>query len=224
MNPYDVNPLRDIVAAQIDFDRLRTASPVKLFVAATHANTGQLRLFRTPELSADTLLASACLPTVNRAVEIDGEPYWDGGYSANPAVLPLLQECRAHDMLLVLLSPLRHKGTPGTLEEIRERVLEFAFTTSFLREMRILAQLRDAAAKSWMPPGRFERRVASAHFHLIDAEDVMSDLTAETKLAANMKFFVRLRDLGRARAQAWLHEHFAGVGQRSSVDIGRLFG
>ena len=113
LNPLDLNPLRDIVAEQFDFARLRRESPVRLFIAATHANTGQLRLFRNAELSADTLLASACLPTIHRTVVIDGEPYWDGGYSANPAVFPLAWECSAADLLLILLTPLRFAETPG---------------------------------------------------------------------------------------------------------------
>jgi NTE family protein len=223
LNPYDLNPLRDILAAQVDFERLRRQSPVKLFVATTHANSGRLRLFQLSEITAEVLLASACLPTVNRAVEIDGEPYWDGGYAANPAVFPLFYECDSRDILLVLLSPLEHKGTPSTVQDIRERVLEFAFTATFLREMRMFAHLREYVAKSRFPIGRFERRIAATRFHVIDAQEFMSDLTAETKLAANMKFFATLKELGRERARAWLLEHFDAVGNAPSVDIGEMF-
>jgi len=223
LNPYDLNPLRDIVVAQIDFDRLRAESALKLFVAATNANSGKLRLFRLPELSADAILASACLPTVNRAVEIDGEPYWDGGYAANPAVFPLFYECKSQDILLVLLSPLKHKETPHTVQDIRERVLEFAFTATFLREMRMFAHFRDYVSKSRFPIGRFERRIAGTCFHVIDAQDFMSDLTAETRLAVNLQFFTTLRDLGRTHAQAWLAQHLPSVGMRSSVEISELF-
>ena len=223
LNPYDLNPLRDIVTEQIDFGRLRSESTLKLFVAATNANSGKLRLFRLAELSADAILASACLPTVHRAVEIDGEPYWDGGYAANPAVFPLFYECKSQDILLVLLSPLKHKETPHTLQDIRERVLEFAFTATFLREMRMFAHFRDYVSKSPMPIGRFERRIARTCFHVIDAQEFMADLTAETKLAVNLRFFTVLRDLGRAQAQAWLAQHLASVGRRSSVEISELF-
>ncbi len=224
LNPFDHNPLRDIVNAQIDFERLRAHSPVKLFVATTNANSGKLRLFHTHELSAETILASACLPTVHRAVEIDGEPYWDGGYSANPAVFPLFYETRSRDILLVLLSPLKHKQTPSSIQDINERVLEFAFTATFLREMRMFAHLRDyVKGRARFPIGRFERRVANTNFHIIDAQEFMSDLTSESKLAVNLKFFETLKDLGRGHASAWLEQHYGRVGTASSVDISELF-
>jgi NTE family protein len=223
LNPFDFNPLRDILAAQVDFARLRAHGTMKLFVAATNASSGKLRLFRLPELSVDTVLASACLPTLHRAIEIDGEPYWDGGYAANPAVFPLFYECRSRDILLVLLSPLKHKETPRTAQGIQERVLEFAFTATFLREMRMFAHLRDYVARSWPRLGRFERRVARTCFHVIDAQEMLGDLTAETRLAANTKFLTMLKDLGRERARSWLQEHFACVGRRSSAEIAELF-
>ena len=223
LNPYDLNPLRDIVSAQIDFEQLRARSPLKLFVAATNANSGKLRLFRREELSVDTILASSCLPTVNRAVEIDGEPYWDGGYAANPAVFPLFYECRSHDILLVLLSPLKHKETPNTVQDIRDRVLEFAFTATFLREMRTFAHFRDHVSKTRFPIGSFERRILRTCFHVIDAQEFLSDLTAETRLAVNLQFFLTLRDVGRRHAQAWLQQNLDSVGRRSSVEIADLF-
>ncbi|MDD5250062.1 MAG: patatin-like phospholipase family protein [Rhodocyclaceae bacterium] len=223
LNPFDLNPLRDIVEAQIDFARLRTASPVRLFIAATHANSGKLRLFRQPELSADALLASACLPTIHRAVVIDGEPYWDGGFAANPAVFPLFYECDSRDILLVLLAPLKHKETPDSAAAIKDRVLELTFNSTFLREMRMFAHLREYVSRSWLPLGRFERRIVRSHFHVIEAEDLMCQLTTETKLTADMRFFEMLRDRGRERAQDWLQAHAEDVGRRSTVELSELF-
>src|SRR3546814_2748692 len=109
INPFDVNPLRDILSEQVDFERLRQDSPLKLYIAATHARSGKLRLFRRPQISIDSVLASACLPTIHHTIEIDGEPYWDGAFSANPAIFPLLLECAADDLLLVLLAPREHQ-------------------------------------------------------------------------------------------------------------------
>jgi len=223
INPFDRNPLRDILAAQIDFERLRAQSRLKLFVAATNANSGKLRLFRLPELRVEAILASACLPMMHRAVEIDGEPYWDGGYAANPAVFPLFYECRSHDILLVLLSPLKYKQTPYSAQDIKERILEFGFTATFLREMRMFAHLREYVDSAWFPIGRFERRIAKTCFHVIDAQEFMSDLTAETKLAANLQFFGTLKELGRQRTRAWLQQHFERIGRKSSVAISELF-
>jgi NTE family protein len=223
INPFDLNPLRDIVAAQIDFERLRAHSPVKLFIAATHANSGKLKIFREHEISVDAVLASACLPTVHRAIEIDGEPYWDGGYAANPAVFPLFFDCAARDILLVLLAPLKHEQTPASAADIRDRVLEIAFNATFLREMRMFAHLRERVGNSWFTLGRHERRLARTNFHVIEAQDIMAELTADTKLAANLQFFDRLKALGRERTQAWLRAHHAQLGRRSTVDLTELF-
>lgn len=224
LNPFDINPLRDILEGQIDFARLRLESPLKLFVAATHANTGKLRLFETRELTVDTVLASACLPTISRAIEVDGEPYWDGGYSANPAVFPLFYECEANDILLVLLAPLLHGETPQTAEDIRSRTLDLAFNATFLREMRMYAHAREFAARTLVPPlGRLELRLKNTLFHLIEAQDLMSRLSAETKLATSLSFLEMLRDQGRNKAQAWLQAHRGAIGRRSTVNIRELF-
>ena len=223
LNPFDVNPLRDILLAQVDFERLRSESPVKLFIAATNANSGKVRLFNTYEVSADAILASACLPTMARAVEIDGEPYWDGGYSANPAVYPLVYECSSRDILMVLLTPLKYQDTPNSAQEIKDRVLELAFNSTFLREMRMFAHARAYASESLFALGRLERRLARVNFHVIDAEEEMHQLKTETKLAANMKFFDMLKNLGRARGQQWLQSHYGQVGKCSTVDLAALF-
>jgi NTE family protein len=223
LNPLDLNPLRDILCAQVDFERLRLESPIKLFIAATNANSGKVKLFRTPEVSPEAILASACLPTMARPVQIDGEPYWDGGYAANPAVFPLFYECKSSDILMVLLTPLKHKATPHTAQQIKDRILELAFNSTFLREMRMFAHAREYAQGSMFRVGRFERRLSQVNFHVIDAQEHVHDLKTETKLAANMRFFQMLRDLGRARARGWLQENHAQIGKRSTVDLAELF-
>lgn len=223
LNPFDFNPLRDLLAEQIDFARLRTHSPVRLFIAATHANSGKLRLFREDELSIDAILASACLPTIHRAVIIDDEPYWDGGYSANPAVFPLIHNCRSQDILLVLLTPLRHAETPDSATEIKNRILDVAFNATFLREMRMFADLRQVVDRSWMCFGKLERHIAHTRFHIIDAEELINELGADTKLAASLQFFHMMRDHGRERAKTWLRTQFLRLGKASTVDIEKLF-
>lgn len=223
LNPFDLNPLRKIITAQIDFERLRRDSPVQLFIAATHANSGKLRLFRNAELSADAILASACLPTMHRSVVIDGEPYWDGGYSANPAVFPLFEECEARDIMLVMLAPLVHKTTPTSAKDIRNRMMELAFNATFLREMRMFAELQARVRPAWLKLGAFERRLSQTNFHTIEASEWMGELSTESKLAANTQFFGMLKALGQARAQAWLAQHHDDIGKRSSVDLEALF-
>jgi NTE family protein len=221
IDPLGLDPLRGLVESQLDFARLRRHAPFRLFVAATHANSGRLRVFRNAELSADALLASACLPTLFRAPEIDGEPYWDGGYAANPAVFPLLEECRARDTLLVLLTPLGWSplGPMHTAGRIRERVAEIAFTASFRREMQALARERAAAARRWWPPWRRAGSGDGARFHMIEAEGAVGHLATETKLAVSMSFFEALHGRGRESARRWLAVHLPAVGRRDSVDI-----
>jgi NTE family protein len=223
LNPFDLNPLRDILTSQIDFERLRAASPVKLFIAATHANSGKLRLFQAPELSAEAVLASACLPTIHRTIMIDGEPYWDGGYSANPAVFPLFYYCDQPDIILVLLTPLKYQATPYSVQEIKLRQQELAFQATFLREMRMFAHLRDYVREAPPTNSRFEQRIAAANFHVIAADELMSGLAAESKLIAKEQFLLMLRQQGREHAQAWLEQHRGRIGEGSTVELSQLF-
>ncbi|MDP1899673.1 MAG: patatin-like phospholipase family protein [Rubrivivax sp.] len=223
LNPFDLNPLRDLIAGQIDFKRLRAACPFKLFVGATQANTGKLRVFRESELTLDMLLASACLPKIHHAVEINGEPYWDGGYSANPAVFPLFYDCDSSDVLLVLLSPLQREVTPRTVEEIEARIVELAFSAHFMREMRMFSQAVDYASPGFLTMGRLERRLQKMRFHMIDSSQLASLQRTDTKLLAHPPFLERLREQGHARATAWLAEHFDGVGHQSTVDVKKWF-
>jgi NTE family protein len=223
LNPFDLNPLRDLIAAQVDFDRLRATCPFKLFVGATQANTGKLRVFRESELTLDMLLASACLPKIHHAVEIEGEPYWDGGYSANPAVFPLFYDCDSSDVLLVLLSPLQRDQTPRTVEEIEARIVELAFSAHFMREMRMFSRAADYASPGFITMGRLERRLQKMRFHMIDSSQLASLQRTDTKLLAHPSFLERLCQQGQARASTWLAEHFDGVGRRSTVDVKKWF-
>jgi NTE family protein len=197
---------------------------VQLFLAATHANSGRLRIFRTRELSVEAVLASACLPTLHRAVLIDGQPYWDGGYAANPALYPLIADGRPADLLIVMLCPLQHAHTPHTAQQIHERALEIAFNAAFLREARLLGEAQALARRSRWPAGPLERRLRRMRFHLIDAQDSLGALAGETRLIAHLPFLLHLRDQGRARAEAWLSAQGRRLGQRSSADLLRLFG
>lgn len=224
LNPFDLNPLRELIAGQIDFERLRAACPFKLFVGATQANTGRLRVFREHELTLEMLLASACLPRIHHSVEIDGEPYWDGGYSANPAVFPLFYDCDSSDVLLVLLSPLKRSQTPRTVEDIEARIAELAFSAHFMREMRMYSRAIDYAGPGFLVLGRLERRLRRLRFHMIDSSQIASLQRTDTKALAHPPFLERLREQGQASASAWLAEHVDGIGRRSTVDVKAWFG
>jgi NTE family protein len=223
INPFDINPLRAIVKRLFDFERLRRASPVRLFVAATHVRRGSLRVFTERELTAEHLLASACLPTLHHPVVIDGEDYWDGGYTGNPPIYPLVYDCAAADLLLVMLLPRERAETPSSVESIRARVTEISFNAAFLREMRGLALARERAMRGWWPLG-LERRLRALKFHVIDTEDLVGGLSGAKAMDTSLGFLQQLRDEGRARADAWLSQHGRSIGRRSSADIAGLFG
>lgn len=223
LNPLALNPLRDQLNRQVDFEQLRARSPFKLFVGTTQANTGKLRIFRETELTVDVLLASACLPKIHHSVEIDGEPYWDGGYAANPAVFPLFYDCDAADVLLVLLSPLRREGTPHTKEEIELRIVELAFSANFMREMRMFAHATEFSSSPFGAWGKIERRLQKLRFHMIDSSQLVSLERTETQLLAHSPFLELLRQQGRERAAHWLSAHSGDVGRRSSVDVRKWF-
>jgi NTE family protein len=221
-NPLQIDPLRDLLARTVDFERLRQQRQIDLHIAATHANTGRLRLFGNGELSLDAVLASACLPMLQQAVIIDGEPYWDGGYSANPALAPLLSTHGARDVMVVMLSPWTLGEEPRSVDEIRTRATEIAFNATFLREMRMLADATELARRAWLP-GPLERRLRRVRWHLIDGHDALAELPSDSKLIAHPQLLDRLWQAGRDRTNLWLGMHALALGRHGSVDIGALF-
>ena len=222
LNPFDINPLRSILESLFDFERIRLASPVRLFVGATHVTTGALRVFRERDLTVDHLLASACLPALNQAVLVDGEAYWDGGYTGNPAVYPLIHECSGRDLLIVLLLPLQRPSTPTTAGAIRSRLTEIHFNTTFLTEMRDLALSRRVALRSRLLRGRLEQRLAGLNLHLIETDEKVSQLNVEKTLNTSLPFLLRLRAEGRTQTDAWLQQNGASLGRRSTMDLDRF--
>ncbi|HEY8065479.1 MAG TPA: patatin-like phospholipase family protein [Methylosinus sp.] len=216
LNPAGANPLRDILRETIDFERLARA-PIKLFVTATNVRTGRARVFRNADLSAEALLASACLPTMFQAIEIDGEAYWDGGYAGNPTITPLVRECASQDTILVQVNPIERKETPRSAIDILNRLNEISFNSPLLKELRMIALLRQVA-----DPGHSEgARWASMRIHAI-ATDMAAELSASSKLIAEWDFLLMLRDEGRRRAQGFLDRNGDDLGKRSSFDLARL--
>lgn len=216
LNPGGSNPLREILRESINFARLASA-PIRLFVTATNVRTGRGRIFRNADLTPDALLASACLPTMFQAVEIDGEAYWDGGFSGNPTITPLVRESEAHDTLLVQINPVNRPGTPRTAREIHNRLNEVAFNSPLMKELRMIALLRQVA-----DPGHSEGALwAGMRIHRI-ASEAMTELNSSSKLLAEWSFFCKLRDEGRRTAEAFLEAHGADLGVRSTFDLDAL--
>lgn len=216
LNPRGFNPLRDILAESVDFGRVAQA-PIKLFVTATNVRTGRGRVFRNAELTPDVLIASACLPTLFQAIEIDGESYWDGGYSGNPTLTPLVRECDSKDTILVPINPIERPGTPRGARDILDRLNEVSFNAVALKELKMIALLRQVA-----DPGTTEGALwASMRIHMV-RNPTMLDLGYSSKLNAEWAFLSMLRDEGRRAAETFLAEHSDDLGRRSSVDLDRL--
>jgi NTE family protein len=216
LNPLDFNPLRRILAESVDCDRL-THSQIKLFITATSVRTGRGRIFRNDEINADVLLASACLPTMFRAVEIDGEPYWDGGFTGNPTITPLVRETEAHDSILVQINPRERSDTPRTAQDILNRLNEISFNSPLMKELRMIALLRQVA-----DPGTGEgARWAQMRTHRI-MTDMLAQFGASSKLNAEWAFIAMLRTEGRRAASEFLDANGKDLGKRSTADLDAL--
>ncbi len=216
LNPQGTNPLTEILAECIDFEDVRR-SPIRLFITATNVRTGRGRVFRNADLTPEVLLASACLPTMFQAVEIDGEPYWDGGYSGNPTITPLVRECASKDTLIVQVNPIEREGTPRSAREILNRLNEVSFNATLLKELRMIAILRQTAN-----PGNTEgAQWAAMRIHRISSE-IMVDLGYSSKLNAEWAFLSMLKDEGRRAAEIFVETHGDDLGRRSSLDLDAL--
>jgi NTE family protein len=216
LNPRGANPLCDILAEIIDVDRLTQAS-IKLFVTATNVRTGRGRVFRNHEITPDVLLASACLPTLFQAVEIGGESYWDGGYSGNPTITPLVRECQSQDTILVQINPVERPGSPRSARDILNRLNEVSFNAVLLKELRMIALLRQVAHSRDSESAKW----ADMRIHRVSS-DMMVDLGYSSKLNAEWEFLCMLRDEGRRAGEAFLHAHHEDLGRRSTLDLDEL--
>jgi len=218
LNPAGTNPLGALLDELVDFDAL-ARSPIQLFVTATNVRTGRARVFRNAELSTQALLASACLPTLFQAVELDGDAYWDGGYAGNPTISPLVRECDANDIVLVQINPVERPGIPRTAREIHNRLNEVSFNSPLLKELRMIAVLRQVT-----DPGHAEGALwARMRMHRI-ASDSMLELGYSSKMIAEWPFLCRLRDEGRRAAAAFLDAHGGDLGKRATLDLDELMG
>lgn len=223
LNPLDHNPLRQLLEARIDFERIRQNRSLKLFIGATQVRTGKLHLFTEKALTTDALLASACLPSLHHAITIDGEAYWDGGFAGNPPVFPLIFNCKSRDVIVVIVQPLERPELPVTAEDIRMRAAELSFNTAFLREMRAIAFSKEQIDRNWLTLGSLERRLARLNMHLIQNEAVMQGLGASSRYISPPDLIQELHAEGHAACEAWLENEAQHLGKRSSVDMSKLF-
>jgi len=216
LNPLGVNPLMDLLNEAVDFAAIRTDGRIKLFVSASNVRTCKPRVFTVDEITADVLMASACLPLMFPAVEIEGEAYWDGGYLGNPAIYPLIHECDSNDVVIVQINPMNRPDIPVTARDILNRINEMSFNASLVREMRGIATVNQL-----IEDGRLIRsdNYAPVLFHGIGAEADMSKLGSLSKFNTQWTFLCWLRDLGAATADRWLDENFDDLGEKSTLDV-----
>ena len=219
LNPFGLNPLRDLLAKQVDFDRVNACPKVKLFVTATNVRTGRAEIFRQPQLSVDTVMASACLPYMFETVEIDGEAYWDGGYSGNPALYPLVDDQGCRDLVVVQINPMVRQQLPTTGREILDRINEITFNSSLIKELRSIQLLQQLIQSEGLELERYR----AMRLHLIHAEHDVEQLKASSKLNAEWEFLTHLHGLGRMWAEQWLTDHFDAIGNHSTFDLDELF-
>lgn len=218
-NPLDLNPLRKQLERVVDFDAVQRAAGLdgvpQVFICATNVRSGKGKIFRSTEMSADAVMASACLPQMFRAVEIEGEHYWDGGYSGNPALYPLIYETACSDMLLVQINPVEHADLPNTASEIMERMNEVTFNAGLLGELRAIDFVRRLLAEGRLDASRYK----SVLMHRIDGGAALAEFGASSKTRADGGFLRKLFALGRAEGERWIAEHRDDVGVRQTLQI-----
>jgi NTE family protein len=217
-NPWNLNPLRDVLEANVDFEELRRCKTTKLFLAATNVRSGRGRVFTNPEITVDAVLASSCLPHLFHAVEIDGEPYWDGGYIGNPVLYPLFYETRSRDVIILHINPISRPGTPRSAHEIDDRLDEISFNSSLIKELRAIAFVQKLIEDGWLKE-RYRSQLKNVLIHSIRADKALSDLSVASKLALDWPFLNNLFERGREAGGLWLDVHYADLGRRQSVDL-----
>ena len=221
-NPWLWNVIGQVIEEVIpDLDRLNAPhrNGPKLFVCATNVNKTALRIFKAGgesrgEITPKTLIASTCLPTLFRAVEIDGVYYWDGGYLANPSLNPLV-DC-ADDLLTVLINPLDVAGgPPKNPRQIVNRINEVSFNASWVWEMRQIELINQLLSKGLLQGSKYGPK----RFHLIRNDRFMENIGAASKLNPSRDFVYELRDVGRRCADNWVSRYLDDVGKKSTLDV-----
>jgi len=219
LNPLNINPLQEVIDRFVDFDAVQNYPGPPLFVSATNVHTGRLRVFQRQSITADVVMASACLPMFFRAVEIEGVPYWDGGYIGNPAIFPFFGATETEDVLLVQINPIERRATPRTQVEIVNRINEITFNSSLLAEYRAIDFVIRLIDQGILPRGKGPGEYRRINLHRIALDGVFGTLTADSKMETDYDFFQMLRDGGRRAAQEFLHDHFDDIGRRSTFDL-----
>lgn len=218
LNPFDLNPLRDVLEETVDFEQLRCCQKTKLFVSATHVRSGRLRVFDTSEISIDVAMASACLPHIFKAVTIDGEDYWDGGYMGNPPMFPLFYETKSRDILIVHINPLERPDTPSSAPDIMNRINEISFNSSLIKDIRAVAFVKKLLQLDMLKE-EHRHNFKDVLLHSLRADEALSDLSVASKFSSNWSFLTDLRDRGREAMGQWLDKNYKHLGKSQTIDL-----
>jgi NTE family protein len=218
-NPLNINPLKDLIERFVDFERLRASTDLQLFVSATNVQTGRVRIFPREKITAEAVMASACLPTIFRAVEIDGVPYWDGGYLGNPVIFPFFRTTTTEDVLVVQINPLVRQATPTSSSEIMNRINEITFNSSLVGEYRAIDFVARLIDQGKLPRGIGPGQYRRINIHRIVLDRFGTHFDAYSKLSTDYDFFDMLHLSGKRAARRFLDEHFDDIGVKSTVDL-----
>lgn len=218
-NPLNINPLKDLIERFVDFDKLRASDDLKLFISATNVQTGRVRIFPREKITAEAVMASACLPTIFRAVEIDGVPYWDGGYLGNPVIFPFFGTTTTEDVLVVQINPLVRQATPTSASEIVNRINEITFNSSLIGEYRAIDFVARLIDQGKLPRGTGPGQYRRINIHRIVLDRFGTHFDAFSKLSTDFDFFNMLHVTGKRAARRFLDEHFDDIGVKSTVDL-----
>jgi len=219
LNPLGINPLRHLVEDFVDFDKVANCQDMGLFISATNVETGRARVFHRHEVTLDVVMASACLPNMFKAVEIDGTPFWDGGYMGNPVLFPFIDHSPSSDIVIVQINPLVRPGTPRQARDIQNRLNEITFNASLLRDLRTIDLIHRLIEDGALSSDEYR----TMNMHMIDGCNDMLELDASSKVNSEWAFLVHLRDLGREHADHWLTAHFDKIENESTLDLRALF-
>ena len=219
VNPLNINPLQDLIERFVDFEALRAFSDLQIFISATNVQTGRVRIFPREKITAAAVMASACLPMLFRAVEIDGVPYWDGGYLGNPVIFPFFRTTTTEDVLVVQINPLMRQATPTSASEIMNRINEITFNSSLLAEYRAIEFVARLIDQGHLPRGTGPGQYRRVNVHRIVLDRFGTNFDAFSKLSTDYDFFQGLQISGKRAARRFLDEHFDDIGVRSTVDL-----
>ncbi len=221
-NPFDINPLRDVLEECIDFETLKACTKQNLHLNATNVRTGKVKVFTTKEVSLDVVCASACLPFLFKAVEIDGEHYWDGGYMGNPVLFPFIYDSKSSDIVIVHINPINRSELPKSSSDIMNRINEISFNSALLKEFRAINFVHKLLDEDWIKD-EHKHKLRNVHVHSIRSDMELEDLSVSSKFNVEWEFLTMLKQRGRAIADTWLKENFDHIGKKTTIDLQDMF-